>query len=245
MVHHTRNTAAKQWDETRVLALAGVAKVFSTFFKSLVQLRDFAKVWAFLMEYIQDGIGQEAEEVSRAAVLALQDVFRAPTVAEIAAVAAAAANASASASASASAGGVDGGSGNGSVVHVLPPSSWSFDPGMAQQLWSAAWTVWLSAAKSTLSRKTPTPSMHYLNDMIESFPLAHRHLAGFFSEGDAMQMLVAGDVTVFLPFLALLLSHLRFRCVRDLNGYQTRAATRLLASDVYCLLVSSTCTPPL
>jgi hypothetical protein len=27
LVHHSRNTAAKQWDETRAIALSGVAKV--------------------------------------------------------------------------------------------------------------------------------------------------------------------------------------------------------------------------
>ncbi len=38
LIHHSRDTAEKQWAETRVLTLAGVARVFNTKRKILQQL---------------------------------------------------------------------------------------------------------------------------------------------------------------------------------------------------------------
>ena len=38
MVHHSRNTASKQWDETWVLALTSVTRLFRTFLASFPEL---------------------------------------------------------------------------------------------------------------------------------------------------------------------------------------------------------------
>lgn len=49
LLHHSRDTPRKQWNETRVLALAGVAKVLRTAMPRLAVLRDDAERPLFLM----------------------------------------------------------------------------------------------------------------------------------------------------------------------------------------------------
>ena len=44
LIHHSRDTAEKQWAETRVLTLAGVARVFNTKRKILQQLGEISVV---------------------------------------------------------------------------------------------------------------------------------------------------------------------------------------------------------
>jgi hypothetical protein len=84
MVHHSRNTAAKQWDETRIMALGGVSKVFASFHRVLMTLDQFASRWSELLQHIQIAGGQASEEVSKAAILALQEICRSPTEIELA-----------------------------------------------------------------------------------------------------------------------------------------------------------------
>jgi len=42
LIHHSRNTAQKQWDETIVLVLGGIARLLRSFFSYLQQLRKFS-----------------------------------------------------------------------------------------------------------------------------------------------------------------------------------------------------------
>lgn len=50
--HHTRNTVEKQWDETRVLALHGVLRVFRAFGATLsARLTGFGDAWTKLIRY--------------------------------------------------------------------------------------------------------------------------------------------------------------------------------------------------
>ena len=67
MVHHSRNTAAKQWDETKALALSGVARVFSAQHQMTAQTADFPKAWEYLLGLIQRNGFDASAEVALAA----------------------------------------------------------------------------------------------------------------------------------------------------------------------------------
>eukprot|EP00698_Gefionella_okellyi_P007295 TRINITY_DN1772_c0_g1_i1.p1 TRINITY_DN1772_c0_g1~~TRINITY_DN1772_c0_g1_i1.p1 ORF type:complete len:1448 (+),score=361.17 TRINITY_DN1772_c0_g1_i1:50-4393(+) len=51
MLHHTRNTVEKQWDESRMLALQGVLRVFRTFAPALARLPQYQDAWKRLMAH--------------------------------------------------------------------------------------------------------------------------------------------------------------------------------------------------
>lgn len=69
LVHHTRNTSAKQWNETRVIALEGVLRIFKTFIASLARdLNDITSHWKKLMGYITLYWDSDNIEIALAAV---------------------------------------------------------------------------------------------------------------------------------------------------------------------------------
>ncbi|KAM3959984.1 LOW QUALITY PROTEIN: mon2 homolog, regulator of endosome-to-Golgi trafficking [Aphomia sociella] len=77
LIHHTRNTAQKQWAETQVLTLSGVSRVFHSRFQLLTTVGDFNRSWATLLEYITDFALRRSHEVSVAALKSFQEVVSA------------------------------------------------------------------------------------------------------------------------------------------------------------------------
>ncbi|XP_063370148.1 protein MON2 homolog [Cydia amplana] len=77
LIHHTRNTAQKQWAETQVLTLSGVSRVFHSRFQLLVTVGDFNRSWAALLDYITDFALRKSHEVSVAALKSFQEVVSA------------------------------------------------------------------------------------------------------------------------------------------------------------------------
>lgn len=75
LIHHTRNTAQKQWAETQVLTLSGVAKVFNTKRQLLQALGDFLRAWKILLEYIENSALSRNNEVSFAALKSFQEIL--------------------------------------------------------------------------------------------------------------------------------------------------------------------------
>lgn len=65
LVHHTRNTNEKQWNETVVFAMQGIIRVFRTFFPTLSALDDFSKHWAQLLSFFETFAGSKSVEVSK------------------------------------------------------------------------------------------------------------------------------------------------------------------------------------
>uniref|UniRef100_A0A804NCQ8 Mon2 C-terminal domain-containing protein n=1 Tax=Zea mays TaxID=4577 RepID=A0A804NCQ8_MAIZE len=59
LIHHSRNTAQKQWDETIVLVLGGIARLLRSFFSYLQQLRKFSSGKPFLFAYLMLMIGYQ------------------------------------------------------------------------------------------------------------------------------------------------------------------------------------------
>jgi hypothetical protein len=64
LVHHSRNTAGKQWNETLSLALGGVVRVYKLFFSSLKSIPSFEVAWTKLFDQLVHFIAQDGYEVS-------------------------------------------------------------------------------------------------------------------------------------------------------------------------------------
>ncbi|KPJ04584.1 Protein MON2-like [Papilio xuthus] len=82
LIHHTRNTAQKQWAETQVLTLSGVSRVFHSRFQLLTTVGDFQRSWTALLDYITDFALRRSHEVSLAALKSFQEVVSAAGRAE-------------------------------------------------------------------------------------------------------------------------------------------------------------------
>ena len=72
LIHHSRNTAQKQWAETKVLTISGVVRVFNTKRNLLRSMGDYSKAWVLLLEYVEKMALSDTTEVSLAALKALQ-----------------------------------------------------------------------------------------------------------------------------------------------------------------------------
>ncbi|XP_058791911.1 protein MON2 homolog isoform X3 [Phymastichus coffea] len=78
LIHHSRNTAQKQWAETQVLTLSGVARVFNTKRQLLQMLGDFPRAWSLLLEFIENSALSKNNEVSLAALKSFQEILYLP-----------------------------------------------------------------------------------------------------------------------------------------------------------------------
>ncbi|XP_009151235.2 protein MON2 homolog isoform X3 [Brassica rapa] len=72
LIHHSRNTAQKQWDETFVLVLGGIARLFRSYFPLLESLPNFWSGWESLLDFVKNSIFNGSKEVSLAAINCLQ-----------------------------------------------------------------------------------------------------------------------------------------------------------------------------
>ncbi|KNA25395.1 hypothetical protein SOVF_006550 [Spinacia oleracea] len=72
LIHHSRNTAQKQWDETLVVVLAGIARLLRSFFPYLRTLSNFWSGWQTLIEFVKSSIVNGSKEVALAAINCLQ-----------------------------------------------------------------------------------------------------------------------------------------------------------------------------
>ncbi|KAJ9076915.1 Endocytosis and vacuole integrity protein [Entomophthora muscae] len=71
MFHHSRNTAKKQWDETRVLILGGIASVFRDLLLQLSRIPDFPEAWRLVLTYTGEAALVDSPEVALAALRSL------------------------------------------------------------------------------------------------------------------------------------------------------------------------------
>lgn len=72
LIHHSRNTAQKQWDETLVLVLNGISRILRSLFPFLRSLSNFWSGWESLLIIVKDSILNGSKEVALAAVSCLQ-----------------------------------------------------------------------------------------------------------------------------------------------------------------------------
>ncbi|CAG8740188.1 7278_t:CDS:1, partial [Ambispora leptoticha] len=78
MVHHSRNTVDKQWDETKVLVLNGVSGIFKNFLSILVNLENFPQAWDLLLSHLRDSCLHSSHEVAIASIKALHTMIQFP-----------------------------------------------------------------------------------------------------------------------------------------------------------------------
>ncbi|XP_020087242.1 protein MON2 homolog isoform X3 [Ananas comosus] len=74
LIHHSRNTAQKQWDETIVLVLGGITRLLRSFFPFLQSLNNFSTGWELLLNFVKNSILNGSKEVALAAIGCLQTV---------------------------------------------------------------------------------------------------------------------------------------------------------------------------
>lgn len=74
LIHHSRDTAEKQWAETCVLTLAGVARVFSTRAHILQKLEEYPRAWALLLEIIESSALSKNSEVALNSLKSFQEI---------------------------------------------------------------------------------------------------------------------------------------------------------------------------
>ncbi|XP_054162002.1 protein MON2 homolog isoform X2 [Oppia nitens] len=75
IMHHSRNTAQKQWSETQVLVLSGVSRILSLKIDLLVNTDDFYKTWILLLEFIESSALNKNSEVSLSALKCFQEIL--------------------------------------------------------------------------------------------------------------------------------------------------------------------------
>ncbi|XP_075500953.1 uncharacterized protein LOC142539404 isoform X2 [Primulina tabacum] len=80
LIHHSRNTAQKQWDETLVLVLGGIARILRTFFPLLRSLRNFQSGWESLLVFVKSSILNGSKEVALSAINCLQTTVVSPSL---------------------------------------------------------------------------------------------------------------------------------------------------------------------
>ena len=75
MMHHSRNTVSKQWDETRALALNGASRVFCRFFPAFQQLDCISIAWKLLLEFAEASLRHKSAEVVTGGVEAVTELL--------------------------------------------------------------------------------------------------------------------------------------------------------------------------
>ncbi|RCI02023.1 hypothetical protein CU098_003406, partial [Rhizopus stolonifer] len=78
MLHHSRDTADKQWDETKVLILTGLSTLFHDFLNDLYQLEHFTRAFTLLLAHLEDSCLRSSQEVSLASIKSLKSIVDLP-----------------------------------------------------------------------------------------------------------------------------------------------------------------------
>uniref|UniRef100_A0A7S0NBW2 Mon2 C-terminal domain-containing protein n=1 Tax=Chlamydomonas leiostraca TaxID=1034604 RepID=A0A7S0NBW2_9CHLO len=77
LMHHSRNTEQKQWDETLVLALSGATKVLRAHLPAVVALEGFAEAWESLMGEVGAVLRASRRGTANAAIVLLSTLIQA------------------------------------------------------------------------------------------------------------------------------------------------------------------------
>ncbi|KAF2071961.1 hypothetical protein CYY_006717 [Polysphondylium violaceum] len=80
LVHHSRNTAQKQWDETIVLSIGGMVRIFRSFFETLFELDSFNKAWQTLLATLESESKSSSKEVSMTSLSSLHELVNTSTI---------------------------------------------------------------------------------------------------------------------------------------------------------------------
>ncbi|KAJ0171046.1 hypothetical protein K1T71_013245 [Dendrolimus kikuchii] len=158
LIHHTRNTAQKQWAETQVLTLSGVSRVFHSRFQLLTTVGDFNRSWTALLDYITDFALRRSHEVSVAALKSFQEVVSAAGRA------------------------AEGGEG-GVLMRRVWAAAWQAWTRIASA--QAGETSPIEEGKTV---EVYAPSLNFLTTLVQIFPLIFQHIRPTFTAGDVQKL---------------------------------------------------------
>lgn len=211
LIHHSRDTAEKQWAETRVLTLAGVARTFNSKRMILQTIGDFPRAWSLLLEHIEYSALCPNAEVSLAALKSFQEIIQINKDSKEK--------------------GDDLRISRGSVTppgeevmnrssedgHDAPNKPVQNDSGKVEYnltLWSTAWRVWLNIGMLSTkppegkSQKPYIPSQAFVTALAQTFPPLFHHIKSRFVAADlqklstvlrsALSVPVHGDMSPFI-----------------------------------------------
>lgn len=77
LMHHSRNSEQKQWDETLVLALSGMGRLLRAHLPLLVPMQAFPQGWEELMLVVESSMAGGRKEVALAAIAVITTVMQA------------------------------------------------------------------------------------------------------------------------------------------------------------------------
>jgi hypothetical protein len=77
LVHHSRNSAQKQWDETLVLALQGMGRLLRAHLPIVAAMDGFAAGWEELMLVVESSMAGGRKDTAIAAIALLSAVLQA------------------------------------------------------------------------------------------------------------------------------------------------------------------------
>ena len=209
LIHHSRDTAEKQWAETRVLTMNGVARVFNNRRQILASLEEFPRAWALLLEFIESAALSSSAEVGLAALKSFQEIVQdssensqeglSSNSAEIARM-------SASHKASKA---------NSVKFKVKPKFCNAADEDL--NLWTNAWRVWYNIGTTSMSSafclrprrdsdgRTTTsityPAQAFLTSLVQIFPQLFRRIYGRFGLADLQKLSSILHSSIRIPVL--------------------------------------------
>lgn len=180
LIHHSRNTAQKQWAETQVMTLSGVARVFNTKRQLLQALGDFQRAWSVLLGHIERSALTKNNEVSFAALKAFQEILYLNKAAPKQPV-------------------VSAGAGDDNAAQMNHPNN--------KEVWAIAWHIWLRIGTSIAAGNADTaaaeeayvPSQAFLTALIQIFPSVYQHIKAEFTIEDLKKLCVVLTSAVSLP----------------------------------------------
>ena len=82
VVHHSRNTEQKQWDETVVVCLAGMSRLIRSHVDTISQMKGFEDGWSELMVVVESSLAGGRKEVALSAMSLISGLLstRSPTI---------------------------------------------------------------------------------------------------------------------------------------------------------------------
>uniref|UniRef100_A0A674GBN8 Protein MON2 homolog n=1 Tax=Taeniopygia guttata TaxID=59729 RepID=A0A674GBN8_TAEGU len=214
LIHHSRDTAEKQWAETWVLTLAGVARIFNTRRYLLQPLGDFSQAWDVLLDHIQSAALSKNNEVSLAALKSFQEILQivspvrdsekpetppAINVSVPLVVGTATATSLGRSFMRTDSIGERIGRYNGSEPPVITDEIEDLN------LWWAAWNSWYRIGSEstrppiTCDKLTFIPSQPFLTALIQIFPALYQHIKTGFSMDDLQKLGVILHGAVSVP----------------------------------------------